>query len=300
MMRSRPSLAARRPLRRRPQRRFGLYLTAAAAFGSSFSSNAFSPAPRIDHSLWRHSSPFLWKTPSPAPLSPFTTTTRLFSSSNSDNAGILSKLKGAAKSILPKKWFQTDEEKQAALERKRVKQEVKGSIQQVLKDAPLPVKMLGGMIAPLLSSVMSTVAEQVGEQQRAMDALLEDARVYLVRDFVASQALGEPITVSAPFSQSSSTVMINGKTTTNIQATFNVMGSKSSGVARMDATEAGITSLVLDVNGRPIRVNISSSSGSEVGDSSYYKKTSLGKNPKNAGDIIDVEFVEKKDDTSNK
>jgi len=290
------------PVRRSPQRRL-LYLTAAAALGSSLSSPccfAFSPFQPFHHvsSLQQHSLPFLHKSPSQHHL--ITTSTRLYSSNNnSNNGGFLGKLKGAAKKVLP--FLKTDQEKQAALERKRVKQEVKGGIQEILKDAPLPIKLVGSMIAPLLGSAMSTISQQMSEQQRQLDELLEDARVLLVRDVTASQALGEPITVGTPFQQGSSTIMMNGKTSTQIQAAFNVMGSNASGVARMDATQDGISSLLLDVNGRRINVNLSGRSGSTVvggGTSSSFSKTRLGKNTKNTGDIIDVEFVEKKDDNS--
>lgn len=244
---------------------------------------------------------------SPSSSSNLLQQTRLYSSSNkNDNGGgVFGKLTRAAKKVLP--FLKTDQEKQTALERKKVKQEVKGGIQEILKDAPLPIKMLGGMIAPIISSAASTMAETMGQQQEMMETLLQEAQACLVRDPGASQALGEPITVSAPFSQGSSTMIINGVTTTKIQAAFNVMGSKSSGVAQMDATQDGISSLVLQVNGRSINVNLSSLSGSGTtvvggggGGSSFPKsgQTTLGKNPKNAGEVIDVEFVEKDDDRS--
>jgi hypothetical protein len=52
------------------------------------------------------------------------------------------------------------------LECKRVKQQVKGGIQQVLKDAPLPICMVGGMTAPLLGSALLTLGRAMGETRR--------------------------------------------------------------------------------------------------------------------------------------
>jgi hypothetical protein len=257
-----------------------MYLTAAAALGSSLSNSAvaFSPVPRHHHLIKQTKQPLL--------LSPFfPSSTRRYSSSKDDH-GLLNKIKDAAKSILPKKWFQSKEEKQTAIERKRVQKDVSGGLAEILKDFPLPVRMLGSMVAPLISGLVA----EISEQQRQVEDLLEDARALLVRDPVASQALGEPITVQPPFSQSSSTVSVNGQTRSQTQAAFNVMGSQAAGVARMEASQGQISSLILNVNGRTIRVDLSSSSPKfSNGDFT----SSLGKNPKNKGEIIDVEFVEK-------
>jgi hypothetical protein len=68
------------------------------------------------------------------------------------------------------------------------------------------------------------------------------------------------------------------------------MGSQAAGVARMEASQGQISSLILDVNGRSIRVNLLSSPKFSKGDFT----SNLGKNPRmSKGDIIDVEFVEK-------
>jgi hypothetical protein len=260
-----------------------MYLMAAAALGSSLSNSAeaFSPLPR-HHIIQQHHLQHPPRLESPR----FPSSTRRYSSSKND--GFLDKVKDVAKSILPKKWFQSEEEKQTAIERRRVEKDVSGGIQTMLKDFPLPVRMLGSMVAPLISGL----AAEISEQQRQVEDLLEDARAYLLRDPAASLALGEPITVQPPFSQSSSTISVNGQTRSQTQAAFNVMGSQSAGVARMEASQGQISSLILDVNGRSIRVNLSSSSPKfSQGDFT----SSLGKNPRNKGEIIDVEFVEKEE-----
>jgi hypothetical protein len=126
--------------------------------------------------------------------------------------------------VLP--FLKTDEEKQAALQRKQVKNEVKGGIQQVLKDAPLPIRMLGGMIAPLLGSAMSQLGESMSQQQEVMDTLLQQAQANMVSDSNILQILGEPIVVGVPFQQACSTSIINVISTTRVQAAFSVQGSK--------------------------------------------------------------------------
>jgi hypothetical protein len=198
-------------------------------------------------------------------------------------------------------FLQSNEEKQAALQRKQVKQDIKGGIQQVLKDAPLPIRMMGGMIAPLLGSAVSQLGEAMSSQQELVDTLLQEAQANMVSDATVLQVLGEPIIVGAPFQQGSSTSIINGVSTTRVQAAFSVQGSKGEGVAQMDATQDGITSLIINVNGRSITVGSGTTTviGGRTTSTSYsssFGKTNLGKNPRNTGDIIDAEFVETNDD----
>ena len=129
--------------------------TAAAAAFSTLPSHAFVVGPRtlaprcisVDgpSSLAYHH-----------PHSHATLTTRRFFSgrndnSNKDEGGVLGGLKKAAKSILPASWFQSEKEKKAAIERPRVKDEVSGGIKEMLKDAPLPIRMMGSMMGPLVS-----------------------------------------------------------------------------------------------------------------------------------------------------
>jgi len=212
-----------------------------------------------------------------------------------EEEGFLSKLANKAKSLVP--FLQSDKEKEVAIQKRKAKEEVKGSIDNMLKDAPLAVRMMGKMISPIIGSVASNLAEAVAEQSRQMEDLLQDAQTFLQNDKDALQILGggeqQPIRVGSPISQSSSTTSINGNTTKNIQATFQVSGSYASGIATMMANQNGIQSLVLQAGGRNIRINLSSPSKRPT---SYYGKTpNLGKNT-NLGkdDIIDAEFVEKK------
>uniref|UniRef100_A0A7S2ULW9 Plastid lipid-associated protein/fibrillin conserved domain-containing protein n=1 Tax=Attheya septentrionalis TaxID=420275 RepID=A0A7S2ULW9_9STRA len=223
---------------------------------------------------------------------------------NKNDKSFLDKAKNVAKSILPAKWFRTKEEKKAAIELKKVRDEMSGGITELLKDAPLGVRALGKLVAPIFSKLASGIVKTLETQQRQMEDLLMDARSFLVSDPAASDALGEPIEIGAPFSQSSSSSNINGQVSTRIQTSFEVRGSYQSGVATMSANESGIQSLQLNVGSRNINVNlsggfsgrpydISSSSGEKV-ETINVPKSKLGRNRINKDDVIDVEFVEKK------
>ena len=199
--------------------------------------------------------------------------TRLFSSfrkrdDDDNDGGFLSKLgsvaKNAAKSILPSTWFQSEKEQKAALERKRVQNQLSRDVNEVLKNAPLPVRMLGSVVAPLLGNVMSGLAETMAEQQQTVDALLQRAQTSLENDDVVANVLGSSgsIQVGAPFSQSSSSTSINGQTQTGVELAFAVSGSRGSGVARLTAANNEIQQLILQTSdGRSISVNVSKGGG---------------------------------------
>ena len=194
------------------------------------------------------------------------------------------------KKFLPSKWFRTDEEKRAAIERKRRQDEISGALDQTLKDAPLGVRLMGKAAGKIFSKVASGLAETMEEQSRQMEDLLQDARSYIVADGMASSVLGEPITVGMPFSQSSSTSVINGAKSVNIQASFEAAGSRSAGVATMVANGNGIQRLRLDVAGRSFEVDTRGGRPpSNVGGGGYVSGQS---SPNKKGDIIDAEIID--------
>ena len=196
----------------------------------------------------------------------------------------------SAKKFLPSKWFQSDEEKRAAIERKRRQDEISGALDQTLKDAPLGVRLMGKAAGKIFSKVASGLAETMEEQSRQMEDLLQDARSYIVADGMASNVLGEPITVGMPFSQSSSTSIINGAKSVNIQASFEVAGSRSAGVATMVANGSGIQRLRVDVAGRSFEVNTRGGRppSNVVGGGYVYGQGS----PNKKSDIIDAEIID--------
>jgi len=188
--------------------------------------------------------------------------------------------KGASKlkSLIP--FTKTEEEKRADI----VKKETKQGINTMLKDAPLPIRMMGRMVAPLLARAAGEMAEQ---SKQAQD-MLEEARMRLVNDPVLAETLGEPLQVGQPFSQSSSTMVINGKRSARVQASFQVAGTKGTvGIATMEANNGEIRSLTVNVNGRNISV------GSRRG-GNVFGTSSVKSSVKNDNNIIEAEIIEKK------
>jgi len=213
----------------------------------------------------------------------------------------LEKAADKVKSFLPAKMFQSEEEQQAAIQKKRRQEEISGSIDQVFKDAPLGMRLMGKMAGKVFSSVASGLAETMEESARQMEDLLMDARSYIVADGMATELLGEPIEVGPPFSQSSSTSIINGQKSVNIQASFEVVGSRNRGVATMVASGSGIQRLNLNVAGRSFDVGTtgrvggggSTSSRASVSGSTY-GKPGMRKGDVIDAEIIDAEYTEKK------
>jgi hypothetical protein len=185
--------------------------------------------------------------------------------------------KGAqkVKSLLP--FGKSEEEQRAEMIKKERKDEITGGINTMLKDMPLPIRMMGRMVSPLLARAANEIAEQ---SKQAQD-MLEEARVRLVNDPVLSENLGEPLQVGQPFSQSSSTTVINGKSSAMVNASFQVIGPRGSGIATLASSNGVINSLTVNVNGR--NISVGASSGSKFG-------KSMGK----SSSIIEAEIIEKK------
>lgn len=217
--------------------------------------------------------------------------TRLYSS---DDNGFFGKVGEVAKKILPKSWTQTEEERKSAIQRKERSASIQGGLSEMLKDAPFPLRMMGGLVGPVLGSMVSGMADMVQSQQEQMETLLEDARGFIVADPSAASALGEPIMTQPPFSQSTSSSSINGKTSTNIQASFPVMGTLQQGIATMVANENGIQQLRLQVGGRDMNIQLLKQGQSRVSRSGG-STANLGNSKDNKGNIIDVEFTKKED-----
>lgn len=226
--------------------------------------------------------------------------TRLFSSFRNRNddgndnkdEGFLEKLgkvaKNTAKAILPSSWFQSEKEQKAAIERKRVKNQLSRDMNDMLKDAPLPVRALGNIVAPLIGNMMSGFAETMAEQQQVVNVLLEQAQISLENDDVVATVLGSgTVQVGSPFSQSSSTTSINGLTQTRVDLAFSVSASRGSGVARLTAANNEIQQLILQTSdGRTINVNISKGGRGQRRNAKISSSSS-------SDDIIEAEIIEK-------
>jgi len=220
---------------------------------------------------------------------------RLFSSwkdPNENDDSIVKKAGKKLRSFMPK--FLGGEDDEAQLAKKQAKSEISSGINTMLKDAPLGLRMMGKMVAPILGSVVSKMASAMQEQSRQVGDALEDAKSFIVRDETACRLLGEPILVDPPFSQSSSSMSVNGQNSSTIRAQFQVRGSVGGGVATMEAANGEIQGLTLNVNGRSIRIDVSGNAP-KVSVLRSTADTRVGNNRKKSidDDVIDVEFYDK-------
>jgi len=276
------------------RRHYLLTATAAAALSTMTSTQAFVVQQPASGTFRPRGMPFSGFMPTTVPTGVLLnnnkyqlSSIRLYTNlSNNNNSGKKKDniFKRAAKKLLPS-IFSSEEEQRAELARKETKAKVKGGIQELLKDAPLPIRMMGNMLSPLLSQAATQMSEAVAEQQQTMEQVMDDTRAYLLVDEVALQALGEPIHVGNPFSQSSSTTIINGQRTVKLALGFPVNGSRASGTVQAQATDQGIQQLLLQVNGRTINVGLSKRSG-------LRSSRGIGKNHMD-DNIIEAEIIEK-------
>jgi hypothetical protein len=272
-------------------------IAAAAALSTTTSAQAWVLMPTHAHRNKQlpPTSPSLY-----TPFAPASTTTRLYQSSplrrrdnssdDKDGGGFFGKLGKAAKSFLPTKLFGSEEEKAKLARKREVKDQVTGSMDEMLKGAPLGVRMMGKMVAPLMGNLASTMAEGFAEQQRTTEALLDDAREYILGDPAVTQAMGTPIQMGAPFSQSSSMSSVNGKTQSRIELALNISGPKRAGIARILATEGGISQLLVESGGKVFNVNLASKGRRSS------KTKSFGSRGGGDDNIIEAEIIDK--DTS--
>jgi len=254
------------------------------------------------------------------------TATRLYSSSrmrkrfqndNDEDAqrkelfGFRRAAKSVARKILPTKWFATDKEKEALERKQMVKDRVQGELDQMLKGAPLPLRMLGKFVAaPLMGKVASRVAEASYEQAETMEAIVDEARSYLINDPTTVDLIGTPIQIGQPHSQSSATTVINGKRQLRMEFVVELSGSKGSGMSRMSATNEGIGQILVEAKGKVYQVDLSSKAKSKSKASTRFGKSSSsfsrgsrgssgfggggGKNNGGDDNIIEAEIIEKK------
>jgi len=139
-------------------------------------------------------------------------------------------------------WF----EKLAAIRKKERKEQITGPLNEMLKGAPLPLRLMGKMVSPLLVKA----AEEIAEQTADMQEIWEDARMRLINSSEVADACGDSLQISQPFSQSQSTTVINGQRSARVQSSFHVVGPNASGVATLESVNGEIRTLNVNVNGR--------------------------------------------------
>jgi hypothetical protein len=135
------------------------------------------------------------------------------------------------KSFLPIKFRDKDDEtRRGELERRHQRMEIRQEMKQAFRGAPFPIRAVGSMIS-------SGVGKVMGKEGRKAEVLLRDAQRLIGADETVCYVLGEPITTGRILSQSSSIATINGKKSIEIEASFEVKGSRQSGIATMVANK---------------------------------------------------------------
>ena len=155
--------------------------------------------------------------------------------------------------------------------------EFSGSIKEILKDAPLGVRMMGEIISPIIGGLLSTVGGIVAEQQRTIEDVMEDAKIYMQLDQSVTDMLGTTtISLGSPISQSSSTSIINGNAQSRIELTIPVYSgsSYSTSTVQVLAINNVITQMDLNDNGRRISVSLASQSPTYSTDTSNMSSSS--------------------------
>jgi hypothetical protein len=207
-----------------------------------------------------------------------------------EEPGILGQAKKLAKKFLPSTWFQSEEERRQIVEQKQRQKEIQTGIQQIFKDAPLPIRMVSNMIGPIFGTMMSSLAETAASQQSLIDIVYDQGVQAIRTDPVVQGILGDSITVGRPFSQSSSSSSINGVTSTRIELAFPVSGRLGNGVGRLSASGGAnnpiIDRLVVQANGREVDVRVGASSFNQ-------RLKSDIPNVMDKSNIIDAEIIEK-------
>ena len=132
----------------------------------------------------------------------------------------------------------------------------------LLKDAPLPVKVLGGLMKPLVKGLENALEQQA----EATDALISEAGSCLRADPRVTELLGEDVEIGGVFSSASSN--INGAQSINLQA--QCAGRIASGVVAIRGQtgadgQLGIASLQVQAGGRVIDVPTIRGGGSGMG-----------------------------------
>ena len=154
-------------------------------------------------------------------------------------------------------------------------------IDDVLRDAPLPVKLMGGLMKP----VIGAVSDMLADSQQDADELLAIAERALRSDPAVQDLIGTNAEIGDVFSSSSSNM--NGAKSMQLQC--QCTGSAGSGVVAVQGQSGAdggfkLTLLQLQANGRTISVeSLASGGGSSPGSPGGYSTGT---------DVIDVEVLD--------
>lgn len=257
------------------RRLLGYYAIAVVALGSSIAASSFviAPSTTADRPLptvstyprYIHATFWTGSGPIPATISTWGAQTDSvvaarslamkqsshqssdYDPSDTHDKSILAKAAEKVKSWLPVRFLAKDDEtRKGELERRRQRTELRQEMKEAFRGTPFPFRVVGNMIT-------SRVGNAMGKEARKVEVLLRDAQRLMNEDEAVCAALGEPITTGRVVSQRSSTTTVNGKKSINIEASFEVHGSRQSGVATMVANKyqkGGIVALRVRVRER--------------------------------------------------
>jgi len=140
---------------------------------------------------------------------------------------LLSKVANKLTSLVPFKLQPKDAvtrmgERERRLQRKELTRDMKDA----LRPFPWPIRAFG-------NAITNTVGRTVGRESQKAEVLLADAQRLIASDHDTRADLGEPVKTGRLLSQSSQTSTVNGKKSTRIQTSFEVIGSRKSGIATM-------------------------------------------------------------------
>mmetsp|Transcript_5162 Transcript_5162/g.9890 ORF Transcript_5162/g.9890 Transcript_5162/m.9890 type:complete len:209 (+) Transcript_5162:31-657(+) len=124
------------------------------------------------------------------------------------------------------------------------------TLSKLTKNMPAPFKAAMFLAKPFISKMVSAGAQAMEELQ----SVQEQAQSVLSRDARLADALGSPISISPPMMTSSASV--NSETSVTLHCA--VRGSKGQGMAKISSRGGEIVEVLVEVNGREIRVEASS------------------------------------------
>jgi len=159
----------------------------------------------------------------------------------------LSVVKKAVASVLPKKVSVALGLREAT--KLEIQQEqIKSTIEKVFKDAPLPLRLMSKLVAPMISKIGANLASQ----QEEITGVINEGKTLIIKDQTLYNILSSDssaITASPPIQQSSQSMNVNreSKSYTNIK--FIINGDKSEGVVDLTSQNGNIQKLVVSFDG---------------------------------------------------
>ena len=168
-------------------------------------------------------------------------------SSPTSNKGFLTNLADKIKSLMP---FKKDKEKDEDIflvprHEESGKLTKSDEINNVLAPFPWPIRAF-------VNSITQTVQSELAKEERKAKPLLKQAVKLMAADTDVQTLLGTPIKIGQMMSHSSETITVNDTTTTHIANSFEVVGSRGSGIATLQAdkyAKGHIQALRVDING---------------------------------------------------